>query len=41
MTTTMSGGLIHLVAAPVATAGRAVQTPTSDEADDHIIRSEN
>jgi hypothetical protein len=41
MTTTMSGGLIHLVAAHVATAGRAVQTPTSDEADDHIIRSEN
>ncbi len=41
MTTTMSRGLIRLVAGPVAAAGRAVQTPTTDEADDHIIRSEN
>jgi hypothetical protein len=41
MTPTMSRGVIRLVAGPVAAAGRAGQTPTSDEADDHIIRSEN
>jgi hypothetical protein len=41
MTIAMSRGVIRLVASPVAAAGRAVQTPTSDEADDHIIRSEN
>jgi hypothetical protein len=41
MTTTMTGRLSRLVAGPVAAAGRAVPTPTSDEADDHIIRSEN
>jgi hypothetical protein len=41
MTTTISSGLIRVVAGPVAAAVRAVQTPTSDQADDHIIRSEN
>jgi hypothetical protein len=40
MPTTMSRGPIHLVAVPVAPAGRAVQT-LSDDAEDHIIRSEN
>jgi hypothetical protein len=41
MTTTMSRGRIRLVPGPGATAGRAGQAPTGDEADDHIIRSEN
>jgi hypothetical protein len=41
MTTTMSRILTPLAAVPVAAAGREVQTSTSDEADDHIIRSEN
>jgi len=41
MTTTISRGLIRLVAVPVAGAARGLQSPTSDEADDHIIRSEN
>ena len=41
MTTTLSRGLIRRMAVPVAAAGRTVRPPTSDEADDHIIRSEN
>jgi hypothetical protein len=41
MTTSISRGFVHLVAGPVTAAGRAVQKPTTDEADDHIIRSEN
>jgi len=39
MTTTMSCG--HIRAVRAAAGGRAVQTLISDEADDHIIRSEN
>jgi len=41
MATSMSSGFIRLVSGSVKTARAAGQTPTSDEADDHIVRSEN
>jgi hypothetical protein len=41
MTMTMSSGFIRVAAGTVSAARPSAQTLTSDEADDHIIQSEN